>query len=314
MVSPASKPFVAQIDIALAAKMRTDLEQKDFSITVPAYTVFSAKSKDVTCTLYLSGKLVVQGKGMMPFIEFYLEPEVLHSFQHSRAELLIDTTPRIGMDESGKGDFFGPLCIAGVFASGPQVQSLLKLGVCDSKALNDATVSKLAPQIEALCPHYSMQILPTRYNTLYSSFGNLNHLLAWGHATVIEHLVTETGCRTVTVDQFAYEHVMLNALKRKQVAVDLTQRHRAEEDVVVAAASILARHSFLKGLQHLSQEYSITLPKGASSAVIAAGKQLVAKHGREALKHVAKMHFKTVDTIIPPFFYSEKKEERTIDG
>lgn len=86
-------------------------------------------------------------------------------------------------------------------------------------------------------------------------------------------------------------------MHRKKLDVKLTQRHRAEEDLVVAAASILARMAFLEGLEQLGTQFEIKLPKGASSATIAAANNFVRQHGRAALHGVAKMHFKTVDSI-----------------
>lgn len=296
-----NKPFVTQIVAPeLAAKLRHDLVEKGFTLTVPEHTHFSAKGVGVSCTLYLSGKLVVQGKEAGPFLEFYLEPEILHTFSHTHPEatLQVDLTPRIGMDESGKGDFFGPLAIAGVYAADDEVVELARMGVCDSKTLSDSAVGRLAPAIEKLCLHHAVVISPSRYNEMYESFRNLNQLLAWGHATVMEQLVMKSGCQNVILDQFAYGHVMETALKRQKLEISLTQRHRAEEDVVVAAASILARHHFLKSLQELSRRYEITLPKGASPAVIQAGRQFVTRYGSEELPHVAKMHFKTAAVII----------------
>ena len=246
---------------------------------------------------YESGKLVIQGKGTAEFVEFFLEPEVLKSFQASYQGMMIDKTPRIGIDESGKGDFFGPLCIAGVYASEHEIEKLHKLGVADSKKLSDQTILKLAPQIRSAYSHHIVKINPHRYNELYKQFHNLNHLLAWGHATTIEHLIQQTQCRRVIVDQFAHENVVLTALKRKKITLDLFQRHRAEEDIVVAAASILARYTFLEGLKKLEEDYQLILPKGASAQTIAAGKLFVRKCGREALEQVAKMHFKTLDAI-----------------
>lgn len=299
----ANKPFVAQVDLTLTEKLRNDLLGKGFTLAVPPYTLFCAKGKDVSCTLYQSGKCVVQGKQMAEFIEFYFEPEILGSLAYTARETnavaVADTRPRIGIDESGKGDVFGPLCVAGVYVAGEdEIAALVKLGVCDSKALNDKAILAMAPKIEQLCAHAYVLMSPVRYNELYASFRNLNQLLAWGHATAIEQLVEQTQCRCVIVDQFAYEHVVQNALKRKKLDVQLTQRHRAEEDIVVAAASVLARYQFLCGLNALSRKYGVTLPKGAAPQVIVAGRQFVREHGREALPQVAKMHFKTIDAIV----------------
>lgn len=293
-----SSPFVAQIDPALAPQMKTELMGQGFELTAPQYTIFSARKKGVTCTLYSSGKLVVQGKEMQEFIEFYLEPQILKSFTFSNPTEHLDLTPRIGIDESGKGDFFGPLCVAGVYATSEQIPELVKLGVCDSKKLNDAAIRKLAPKIKALCAHHTIRIGPAKYNELYAQFKNLNRLLAWGHATTIEALVNGSKCRQVTIDQFADESVVERALAQKKIDVELTQRHRAEEDVVVAAASILARDLFLFGLEQLSKQFNIDLPKGASSAVTAAGRRFAKEHGVDALPQVCKMHFKTLDSIV----------------
>jgi ribonuclease HIII len=297
--SAPNKPatFVATIDPALAPKLKADLAAQGFSFTVPPYTIFSGQKKGVSCTLYQSGKLTVQGKDKDEFIEFYLEPQILMATPYTYENTSMDTSPHIGIDESGKGDFFGPLCVAGVFAKGDEIIRLKRMGVCDSKKLTDAKAESLAKQIRAEFVHHIIRINPLKYNELYQQFANLNRLLAWGHATTIENLVLRTQCSDVTIDQFADEHVVLTALRRKKLTVNLTQRHRAEEDLVVAAASILARHAFLEGLAKLGEQFGIKLPKGASSQTIKAGNTFVERLGREELKHVAKLHFKTLDSI-----------------
>src|SRR5579864_6497505 len=117
--------FVATIDIALADKLREDLSSQGFEFTKPPYTLFSAQKKGVSCILYTSGKLTVQGKDKDDFIAFYLEPEILQKLAYTHPELGVDLTPRIGIDEAGKGDFFGTLCIAGVQADEEGVKKLL---------------------------------------------------------------------------------------------------------------------------------------------------------------------------------------------
>ncbi len=285
--------FVAKIDVALEGKLREDLAAQGFEFSVPPFSLFSATKKGVSCTLYSSGKLTVQGKDKEEFISFYLEPEILKTFSFAYPEVNVNLTPRIGIDESGKGDFFGPLCIAGVQADGAKIKELLAMGVKDSKRMTDKSVLALSKKIKVVCPHSIVRIFPLKYNELYDSFKNLNMLLAWGHAMAIQELVEKTQCTDVIVDQFASEDLVETALRRKQIKVKLTQRHRAEEDPVVAAASILARAAFLEGLESLGKEVNKELPKGVSPLVIATGKALVAKEGKEVLKKVAKLHFKT---------------------
>jgi ribonuclease HIII len=296
--SDSSPSFVTTIDLKLSDKLFRDLTQQEFEISKPPYTKFSAKKKGITCTLYESGKLVVQGKERRSFIEFYLEPEILGSFQFTHPLAAADLTPRIGIDESGKGDFFGPLCIAGVYVRTEDFSELQAIGVKDSKSITDVNICKIAAKIKDRCLYHIVKINPLKYNEIYLEFKNLNRLLAWGHATTIEQLVIKSGCREVLIDQFADEWVVQSALKRKQLEVNLTQRHRAEQDLAVAAASILARQSFLEGLEKLGREMDIILPKGASSSVIQAGKKIIQKWGVEGLRRVCKQHFKTFEIIL----------------
>jgi len=289
--------FVAQIDLSLASKLEGDLKEQGFELSKPQYTLFQAKKKGVSCTLYESGKLTVQGKDKHDFITFYLEPEILGKLTYSYPDAELDRTPHIGVDEAGKGDVFGPLVVGSVFADEAGITELSKMGVRDSKRMTDSTILKLAEQIRKKFSYALVKIFPQKYNELYEKFHNLNSLLGWGHATAIEDVLKKSPCKKVTIDKFASEHVVDSALKRKGIEVDLTQRHKGEEDIVVAAASIIARAAFVEGMEKLSDEFQVNLPKGASPAVIAAGRKFVTKHGRALLPRIAKMHFKTLEEI-----------------
>ena len=292
-----NRPFVTQIDPSLAPKIQEDLRQQGFELNVAPYSIFTAKKKGVSFTLYESGKAVVQGKDKGEFIEFYLEPQVLGTFEYSHPEADLDLTPRGGSDEAGKGDYFGPLTVCSLWAEEAEIQKLFELGIADSKTINDKKIVTLAPQIRKLCAHSIVRIFPQKYNELYRSFGNLNQLLAWAHASAIEELVGKSSCTRVLVDKFASEHLVERALARKNVKIDLTQRTKAEEDLVVAAASVLARDSFLDGMKRLEEQCGMPLPKGAGSPVLEAGKNLVREQGFEVLPSVAKLHFKTTEQL-----------------
>ena len=290
--------FTTKIDLKLSKKLKVDLETQGFTFTKPAYTIFSAKKKGVTLALYESGSLVVQGKAKDEFIEFYLEPEILKSFKYTHPEAHISMNSRIGVDEAGKGDFFGPLCIAALYADEEGIKKLISMNVRDSKKFTDKSVLKLAAFLKSNFKISVVRLFPQKYNELYIKFQNLNHLLAWGHSTVIENLVQRTNCQDVIIDQFANEAVVEKAVKRKKLKINLVQRTHAEEDPVVAGASILARAAFLKGLDELSDEHKIKLPKGASSIVVNMGREFVKRNGPEALEKVAKIHFKTKQDIL----------------
>lgn len=290
--------FSASIDLALADKLKQDLLAQDFELSTPPHTIFSAKKKGVSCTLYSSGKITVQGKEMEPFIEFYLEPEILKQFRFSHPAAGANLTPRIGMDEAGKGDYFGPLCIAALFANEEGIKTLIEWGVKDSKRFSDDSILKLAKKIRSSYAYTVIRLFPAKYNELYGKFKNLNRLLGWAHAAALGDMTQKTGCKEAILDQFADERIVNRQLEQKKIDVHLIQKVRGEEDVVVAAASILARAAFLEGLKQLGEEHAFELPKGASEAVKRAASTLVAKFGSEILAKVAKLHFKTTQEIL----------------
>lgn len=286
--------FSAKIDLSLKDKLETDLRDQGFTFSKPPYTIFSAKKQGLSCTLYESGSLTVQGKEMNAFIEFYLEPEILKQFLFSHPETNLNLTPHIGLDEAGKGDFFGPLCVAGLFADREGILELHKMGVRDSKTFSDSAIVKLASKIRPQYAHTVIRLFPQKYNELYSKFKNLNRLLGWTHVAALGDLSQKTGCKEAILDQFADQNVVESFLKQKKLEVHLVQKVRGEEDLVVAAASILARASFLEGMDKLSGEFGMEIPKGASSIVIKTAEKLVAKFGKEVLQRAAKTHFKTM--------------------
>ena len=213
-------------------------------------------------------------------------------------------TAWVGTDESGKGDYFGSLTVAGVYVN-PEIREILHtLGVRDGKQLSDSQVRKLAQEMWRRCGDNIswLSLKPTQYNGRYTRFResgrNLNHLLASLHTGVIQDLLKRANCHHVLVDRFAKEEVLETEL---QVALNpnikLVQMPKAESDIAVAAASIIARDIFLQQLEQLSNKYQIQLPKGASQ-VIDAGKQFVKQHGAESLRHVAKLHFRTTTDIL----------------
>lgn len=216
--------------------------------------------------------------------------------------------PWLGTDESGKGDYFGPLVSAAVYADEQTAESLRELGVQDSKKLSDKRVRELAPLVRKTVGEARYKVTPinpARYNALHAEFKsegkNLNSLLAWGHARSIEDLL-KGGLqpRYAIVDQFADAKYIQQRLmsEARNSELQVFQFPKAEADVAVAAASILARVEFLTWLERTSAKLGVILPKGASPSVIEVAKQIVAARGREALTELAKLHFKTTQTVL----------------
>jgi ribonuclease HIII len=213
-------------------------------------------------------------------------------------ELFPPIQGHIGTDESGKGDYFGPLVIAGVFLEDTQQSVLRELGVKDCKDLSDNRVRELAEILKQGITHSIVAIGPEKYNELYEKLRNLNKLLAWGHARVIENILAKVPCSQALTDQFGDRLYVVKALMKKGKTIELIQRPKAEEDLAVAAASILARAEFLKRLYFLSKDLGVDLPKGSSPLAEETGLKLVKLQGIEALAKAAKLHFKLTERIV----------------
>ena len=284
-----------------AEALRLLLERNGFEFSKKPYAMFSASKPKLNVTVYEKGpKVLVQGKETEAFVQFQLEPEVLGAAELGYEEVHQPEMfePHFGIDESGKGDFFGPLVIAGAYVNPRIARYLLDNGVMDSKRItSDARIRTLA-QIVRDTPGLVCEVLslgPEKYNRLYGSFRNLNRLLAWGHARVIENLLHKRpDCPRALSDQFANPSQLKRALMEKGRTIELQQRTKAESDVAVAAASILARERFVDWLDACSKKLGYSLPKGVSERVVAAGRQFVADKGADRLHLVAKLHFKTV--------------------
>jgi ribonuclease HIII len=237
-----------------------------------------------------------------------LEPQILQEAKLGYEAILNPDLllPRIGVDESGKGDFFGPMCVAGVYVNPSVLEQWKDKGIRDSKNISsDKRIGELADVIRKTpgCVSSVVPIGNEAYNRLYQKMRSVNAILAWGHARVIENLMGLTNkmnpvpTRAIS-DQFAStKDTVLKALMHLGRSIELVQRHKAEEDMAVAAASILARDEFVSRLRKLSKEYGLELPKGASEAVVQAGRDFITRHGAESLPKVAKMHFRTANIV-----------------
>ncbi|MCX7800717.1 MAG: ribonuclease HIII [Fimbriimonadales bacterium] len=203
---------------------------------------------------------------------------------------------RIGVDESGKGDFFGPLVVAACYV-GPEHLAELE-GVRDSKKLSDRQADQLARRILRVCPNAVVAVSPAKYNELYAKIGNLNRLLAWAHGKAIEELLARQDAGLIVSDQFATPQLLRSRLQERGRQANVVSRTKAESDLAVAAASVLARAKFLWQLDELSKRWETALPKGCGPNVLQAGREFVRRHGEAALASVAKLHFKTREDIL----------------
>jgi len=208
--------------------------------------------------------------------------------------------PHIGSDEAGKGDYFGPLAVAAVYADEVALERLPQAGVKDSKRVSsERRLWELERAVKQICPLFEVVVIsPARYNELIEKMRNLNGLLAWAHARAIENVLErQPACRLAVADQFGDERFLRESLMKRGRQIELVQQVRAEEDPAVAAASTLARAAFIRALERLSSEAGIDLPRGATH-VLPAAREVYAKGGAALLRQLAKVHFKTTKQVV----------------
>lgn len=286
-----------------ATKLKALLQSEGYKFETRPYTLYFAQKDKLTIAVYEKGpKAVVQGRGTEEFVRYKLEPDILGEAKLGYEEFLNPQMyePHFGIDESGKGDFFGPLVIAGAYVDRDIARHFQQLGITDSKRIgSDKKIRDLATAIRnSRTPQSVVVIGPERYNALYQKIGNLNRLLAWGHARIIENLCEiKPDCPRALSDKFADVRVLERALMEKGRGIVLDQQTKAESDFAVAAASILAREKFIDWLEEQGKALGTPLLRGVSAAVKKSAQSIVRSGGREALAKVAKMHFKTAAEV-----------------
>ncbi|PYJ41405.1 MAG: ribonuclease HIII [Verrucomicrobia bacterium] len=301
--------FTALLNAEQSERLRGLLRERGFTFAEKPYTLFFAQKEKLSVAVYEKGpKVLVQGRGAEDFVKFELEPTIFGEARLGYEEVHSPEMfePHFGVDESGKGDFFGPLVIAGIYVERLSARKLLDAGVQDSKRIgSDARIRALAKEIRQIARDGVdvVAIGPRRYNELYKKFGNLNTLLGWGHARVIENLlVRRPDCPRSLSDKFADARVIENALMSHGKRIKIDQRTRAETDIAVAAASIVAREVFINWLDRKSKELGVRLGRGVSEAIKTTAATIVDKHGSAILSEIAKTHFRTAHETAPGAF------------
>ena len=306
-----NKTFTLVLTANQAKELYKYLIENNFELSERQYARFFASKPGLSVILYNNLKLVVQGKDAREFMEFVVEPFILQKATIGYEKVLDSDyyLPRIGVDESGKGDYFGPLCIAAVYVN----EEVIKLwegegvGVRDSKQItSDSSLKKIALIIKKTsgCIASVVPIGNEAYNRLYEKLGNVNKILAWGHSRVIENLLEKKELlnpapQLVICDQFANrEEVIKNSLMSLGRQIKIVQKHKAESDIAVAAASIMARYEFITRLDKMKNEYGFDFPRGCSEQTEKIASEFVKKCGVDMLKKVAKLHFKTTNKVV----------------
>lgn len=247
------------------------------------------------CTLYTSMKVVFQGnEDFTTIVNTIKERESIEGIK-----------PRLGVDEVGKGDYFGPLVVVSCFVNNDFVEKYQVLGVGDSKKFSDSRVRSMYNELKNYKYYYTSVVYPQEYNGLYSKLKNVAILLAKEHSKVIELGLKDLkekniDCKMVVIDQFSSKKSRITdelGPLALDSGIEFVQFHKGESDIAVAAASIIARGIFLDEMDKMKDEYYFDFPKGASS-VIAPAKEFVKRYGVDELEKVAKISFKTTKKVI----------------
>ena len=293
--------YTAKLDDAQMEKLRAVCEGRHFEPFEVAYTRFAFKSDAarINVCAYTSGKVVIAGKGTEEFVTMTLEPEVTGAAKLGYDDVLHPDwfESHAGLDESGKGDFFGPVIAATVIADRAMIETWIKAGVKDSKAIAESQIiklDKLIRETKGVVVRTRFAGMP-RYNELMGRpRANLNLLLAWMHASALEEALTVRRVPWGLLDQFTKQPLVQKELAKKGVKdFDLRMRTKAEEDPVVAAASVVARAEFVRQMHLLSKKFGAKLQKGAGPLVKTQAAEIIAKFGARALGEFAKLHFRT---------------------
>ena len=298
-----------------AESTQSHFEDLGFSFEEAPHAFWRGRSDGCIVTFYQSGKVVLQGPNADVFagqIDGEEEAQRTISTPKKTVEdrgalfdeamaLHPDPPPErwVGIDETGKGDYFGPLVVVAAAIERQRVPLLIELGIADSKKLRDKFVRSITADLKACCVYSTVVIRPERYNELYAKIGNLNRLLAWGHARALEDVLEKApDCTYGLSDQFARDPAVVERqLMERGKSIRYEQRTKGESDPAVAVASVIARDLFLTEMNRLEKIAGRALPKGAGGPVLAAARDIANGPEPELLARVAKLHFKTTQDI-----------------
>jgi ribonuclease HIII len=307
--------FTFKLSVSEQAGLTELLRHGNYRPVQVEHAAIAGETENCRIVLYKSGKCLVQGKGASDFVLFTLEPVILGQARHGYEEILDPTLTqaRVGVDESGKGDYWGPLVVAGAYVDKSLLQAMKEMDVKDSKNISsDKKALDMGRNLRKLLgKRYSIvKIGPKAYNRLYAKMRNVNSILAWAHARAIENVLEAVPeCPRAISDQFGNKKQVEQALMKKGRRIQLVQRHKAESDMAVAAASVIAREIFLRSLSDMEKKYQCSFPKGASETTRAAGVALLENKEPTILLETAKCHFKTTDALL-----KETGNDRTVLG
>ncbi len=268
------------------------------------YAIGRAKIDDCVITFFKSGKVVFQGESAS--YEASIWSEIKDDDKKIESPSPINSnyilTTHGGSDEVGTGDYFGPISVAATYVSNDDIKYLIELGVKDSKKLSDDKILEIAPKIISKIKYTQLCLDNIKYNELVANGFNMNKIKAYMHNQALSLLIKKNNLNNprLIVDQFAEKDLYYSYLREvKEVVRNIEFMTKAESSSpAVAAASIIARYSFLKHWELIEKHYNITIPKGAGAAVDTFGQLFIKIHGLEEFKKICKYNFKNTEKVL----------------
>lgn len=293
--------FVCQLTKPQIFKLKEYLENQDYQFTEEKYTFLKAHNQKLEITVFLKGKLIIEGLETKEFVEQILEPKILADKRYIPDKKgNFQFRERIGVNEIGRNDYFGPLVITSIYMNKKSFDALAPYDDFkkDVRRLSHEKTFQLSEIIKKNCRYSIVTIGPERYNELFEKMGDMDRLLAWGHSRAIENILFKVECDHVIVNQFGDKNLIIDALMKKGKTIRLRQQHNAENDIAVAAAAIVSRAEAIMRMEQLGEEVKMELIRGNNTKVEKMAKELINRDGAAVLVKVCKLHFATTKRVI----------------
>ena len=300
---------VIKVNDEIKEKMIEYYKDKKRDKVIP-YVVFQAQEEDTVITLYESGKCMFQGTSADVDAAMWgvaLENTKEKQEEMKKADAKYYNCSAVGSDEVGTGDYFGPIVVTACYVPKEDIPFLEKLGVGDSKKIDDSKIMKIAPEIAKKIKYRSVILSNKEYNEKYTKELNMNKIKAIMHNKVLYQLVNEEKPKYdyIIVDEFAREARYYEYIKDvPNIQKGITFMTKAEDkNLAVACGSIISRYLFIKEFDKICDSIHIPLVKGAGKDVDEIGEEVVEKYGEDKLKEIAKFNFKNTDRILHTMIY-----------
>lgn len=270
------------------------------------YVDFQAEANGVIITAFTSKKstrkVTFFGEEALKEAQIWNPNAVESEKKETTKEKWIFFENQIGSDEVGVGDFLGPMIVVAAYVGKKDISRLIELGIHDSKKMKDKQILEVGEILVKEFKFSKLTLKNEKYNEMLDKGENLNSMKAKMHNRALLNMCKEfPDVLNVFIDQFVKPETYygyLNDANEEQVK-DIISRTKGESHFpCVALASVIARYSYLKEMEKLSETYQMEFPFGASKKVTEFAKKFVEKYGVEEFNKIAKKNFANYNEVL----------------